>query len=200
MANRVIFLDFDGPMFPDRTVQFDVRNRYKHRASVWAGGGDDIVCNKEVKDFFEACESEVGRRWGTYCFMCPSAVGMINHLGFNYDARIVVSSSWGNIFTKNDIEALFELNGIVVPFHENWNIWTDPMQRGRQRANLIAQWMKENKYMDYVIIDDPQSGACLCDQYEMTKLGFDLDRIIIVDPEVGLTMGDINQIKNQWET
>ena len=64
----------------------------------------------------------------------------------------------------------------------------------------IAQWMKENKCMDYVIIDDPESGACLCDKYEMDKLGFDLDRIVIVDPEVGLTMQDVNQIKKEWDT
>lgn len=159
--NTVLFLDFDGPLFPDRVI------RFSPPASEYPG--------KNL------------HKWVTYWQMDVTSVRQLNYLFDLYNFDTVISSSWGDLCSLEQIQELFDVNGLRLRIHQDWDI----PHGGRfsaNRAHRIKWWLDEHSvngvYPNHLILDDPMSGSCLCDIYVMDKLG--LSEAFIVDPDIGI--------------
>ena len=126
---HIVFLDFDGPLFPEKIL-------------LLAENNDDNFMLKELNL----------HPMVTYWKMEPCIIAMLNQL---YEIRpyfIVVSSSWGTLHSKEQIETLFASNGLNVPLHEHWKL----ILNENFKTKNIENWLKNNKIADYMIIDDDE--------------------------------------------
>jgi hypothetical protein len=163
---KVLFLDFDGPLFSDRVI-------LHHPA------------NKKVPDDLKFSS------YMLYWKMDEVAVGMLNKLYQRTYFELVISSTWRTLFTKEQIATILEVNDLKIPLHENW--CTPYRLSYTSRAHDISSWLGSNEVKDYIILDDPLSGDGLQD--------CTLDNIILVEPEIGITIDDflkMQNIVNSW--
>ena len=112
---HIVFLDFDGPLFPEKVL-------------LLAENNEDNFMLKELNL----------HPMVTYWKMEPCIIAMLNQL---YEIRpyfIVVSSSWGTLHSKEQIEILFASNGLTVPLHENWKL---TLSENLKTMN-IENWLK----------------------------------------------------------
>jgi hypothetical protein len=197
MANNIIFLDFDGPLFSNLCIGFHPLNKKVHLTTAFV---TETLINPKVKEFTKGLTYYAGR-FVTYCYMDQGAVGIINYIASKYKAKVVVSSTWAQILTKEEILKLFELNNLQVELHDNWttqNIKDGNPLRKTTRLADVAAWLKKNPHNDYIIIDDPDSGGVFLDTYQLDKQGIDKDRVIMVDPDIGLTLQHLDNIEGVW--
>jgi hypothetical protein len=169
--NRILFLDFDGPLFPTRVIKY--------------GQGPGVA--EWVDRNFDSGHNAI-----TYCYMDNVAVGALNALHKVRPFDIVVTSTWAEFCTKNQIESLFVLNGLQPPLHTNWKA------RRMVREEGITDWLKRNPGKDYIVLDDPWSFPAIIDDVKMLECGFDLGVLIVVDPNIGLLMEDIERMYEIW--
>lgn len=170
---NVIFLDFDGPLFPDRIIRFHPDNKHPYPGKLKVNS--PLVAGNL-----------------TYWRMDPVSVGILNNLYAIHPFEIVVSSSWNRFCELDFIEELFHINGIDIPFHQDWC----PSRIGVRAARLreIQCWLEDHpEVLNSIIIDDPWSGPCVdafeqqYDSYpEDIKNRIPKENIIIVDPTLGL--------------
>ena len=153
MKPNIIFLDFDGPLFPYKVIRFNPRNKLHHKVF-------------------------------SYWVMDPMIVEFLNSNA--NDFQIVVSSSWNEVHTKEEIETLFRMNNLILRLHDVWK--TIPIGT---RGQNIQSWISSNSGMfnDFIIIDDPMS----CDNIEDY---FDDSRLIIVDPVEGFSYTDYEKLES----
>jgi hypothetical protein len=157
----VLFLDFDGPMFPERQI--------KHSPPI-----SEYPGKLKLHPFI------------TYWEMDVTSVRQINFLHNIYNFDTVVSSSWKTFVTKEEVIELFKVNGLNLKLHEDWAT----SNNGRftaQRVSEINWWLQDhlvdNKRLSHIILDDPWSGSSLlCGTWE--ELG--LQEPFIIDPDVGI--------------
>lgn len=64
-----------------------------------------------------------------------------------FDARIVLTSSWRLYYTREEIEAMFEILGMKGAYLGNTKI-------GASRSEVIKQFVREHNIDKYLIIDD----------------------------------------------
>jgi hypothetical protein len=189
--NNVIFLDFDGPMFPARANNLPGNN----------GEHDEVLHSLGIIAF---CN---------YYKMDPIAVSMLMNLWVGKERRfdLVISSTWADIFTEGIIKNVLMHNGCTIPLHKEWclpevmeldyNKLKAETGRSRvTRALRISKWLERNKetLLEYVIIDDYASGEGLSDEVHLAHLGIPEDRIIIVDLENGISQENYKRL--QWLT
>lgn len=171
---KVLFLDFDGPLFPNRIINFHPANRRKYPGKL------------SVDTTMEKC---------TYWKMDEAAVGMLNSLYEMYPFCTVISSSWKGFCSKEFIEELFNINGLMLDLHKDWH--TDRLTfRSCKRIEEITDWIEEHpEYDDYIVIDDPWSGESICTYKEYREESIiPKDNIIIIDPTIGLEWGHYTQM------
>ena len=133
MSDNVLFLDFDGPLYPDRYIRVHSKQR-KIPASV-----------KEIESI-------------TYWMMDPMSVHMLNQLYDIHKFKTVVSSTWRKFGTKEHMENLFAENDLQLKLHDQWA--TPILHYGCRHAE-INLWLEEYGCDDYLILDDNDSGPQL---------------------------------------
>jgi hypothetical protein len=184
MKPEVLFLDLDGPMFPDRYIRFAAENRspYPGRFSM-----PDIV---------------------DYWKMDPMSVELLNFLYDLHPFTVVLSSSWKKFVNRAQCQDLFVTNGLNLKLIDDEKEWcTIRLDRGGNsnyrygtgcvRAAEIAEYVIRHNVEEYIILDDPQSGSSLDDR----DVNLDPARIVLVDPDVGIGSTDymrMNYIVKTW--
>jgi hypothetical protein len=146
----IIFLDIDGVCWPDD--EFVRQPKYWNLLGNYELGDLLRVHKHFFKRYYDFDEiSEIMR---TFCFD-PSHMERIKKLCQEFDARIVISSSWRVNRTINHLQNVFDLWGIgeYVIGKTKDSQW----QLGRE--NQIGEWIEQNKerVLGFVILDD-QSG------------------------------------------
>jgi hypothetical protein len=174
---QVIFLDFDGPLFPNRVIKWSLQNGYNAEGT------------KFLRDYAELCGDTFGASCLSYTKMDDVAVGMLRKLNNLVDFEVVVSSSWNRLFSLDTIKKLFELNGLSdLKFHEHW--YTPRVSIGGRRTAEIEEWLEDHpEVVNYVIVDDVHSGSCL-------KTYKSPARVVWADPDTGLSEANYTQIYN----
>lgn len=165
---HIVFLDFDGLLFPEKILLLEENN-------------EDTSMLKELEL----------HPLVTYWKMEPSIIAMLNQL---YQLRpffIVVSSSWANLHSKEQIETLLATNSLKVPLHEDWKIDLDK----KTKTIAISNWLSNNKIADYMILDDDESGEEFTFIKEIEKNNLHKEKIILVSSEDGVSMSNFYQMK-----
>lgn len=158
----VLFLDFDGPLFPDRLINMSLGTPYPG--------------NVPLHPFVSYWEMDI------------TSVRMLNFLYSVYQFDTVVSSSWIMLHGREQIEELFRVNGLNLVLHSDWQ--TNPDQnRSTTRVMEIYSWLERNRnedtWHDHIILDDPASGSSL-DMYERYQANLGLRNIKLINPDVGI--------------
>ena len=102
-----------------------------------------------------------------YWKMDPVAVELLNSIYDITQCECVISSSWREICSKNDIQALFDLNGLRLPFHDDWE--TPRVLLSHHRGEEILSWVEDHpEVTKWIAVDDdkliakfPKSHKCL---------------------------------------
>ena len=103
----------------------------------------------------------------------PIGVNMINALAQDFDAKIVISSTWrlsylgymGHVLNTAGIHTNYLYNNGGVD--TDWPSWFTPKSphitggNGNGRHKEIASWLDKNTITNYVIIDDAQMSKPL---------------------------------------
>lgn len=175
---NILFLDFDGPLFPTRVFALDENLPSKSQS----------ICKKlEIHDFIN------------YWKMDHIAVNMLNNIYDITNYQIVVSSSWAELNTLEAIQNLFEENQIKAPIHKNWMTPRDKIYLNR--AAQIAAWLSTNNCKNYLILDDVASGTGLFDQDDILEAGINQQSIFLVNEDNGIdwyTYQNIIQFIKKW--
>lgn len=174
----ILFLDFDGPLFPERQI--------KHSPHI-----DLYPGSSKLHPFI------------SYWEMDRISVRQINSLYNIYNFDTVISSSWKDFCTKEEILELFKINGLEVHLHKDWRT----SKNGRMSASRIHEikwWLDdhkvEDKYLAHIILDDPWSGSSLLDKM-WKSLG--LQEPFIINPDVGIDTDcheNMAKVVRNWAT
>lgn len=165
---HIVFLDFDGPLYPEKILLLPENN-------------EDNTMLKELNL----------HPMVTYWKMEPSIIAMLNQL---YEIRpyfIVVSSTWANLHSKDQIETLLATNGLNVPLHADWKIDLD----NGKKSPHIKNWLDNHKIADYMIIDDDESGDEFNKVEYIERMNLNKNNIILLSPEDGVGMAHFFKMK-----
>lgn len=159
--NPVLFLDFDGPLFPERQIQ--------HSPTM-----DEYPGKLKFHPFI------------SYWEMDRISVRQLNKLYSIYPFDTVVSSTWKDFVSREQVEELFSVNDLNLKLHEDWAT-TSNGRVTAQRVHEIKWWLDDHivgdKKLAHIILDDPWSGSSLlCGAWK--DLG--LMEPFIIDPNVGI--------------
>ena len=164
MNKPILFLDFDGPLFPERQI------RHSPSMALYPG-------KQKFHPFID------------YWEMDETSVRQLNKLYEIYQFDTVVSSSWRHYCDLVHVVELFEVNGLNLHIHENW---ATPRKMSSVRLNEICWWLDEvteqadvNVFVapDHIILDDPWSGNSL--EGGVCRL-HGLREPCMVNPDVGI--------------
>jgi hypothetical protein len=142
----IIFLDIDGVL---RTHKSDLEN--------------SILLNQEIpiRVYDRKFDSK--------------AVSNINYITHYTNAKIVVSSTWRNNFTLQELKQIFKDRGITTDI-------IDKTEIGLTRGEEIREWLDRNEVTNYVVIDD---------QVKDIINWVDNRRVIHVNPQEGFTSDEL---------
>lgn len=175
MGKQLLFLDFDGPLFPDKRIL--------------------LFQNSPTPRGLERLHP----RTFHYIDMCPYAVRFLNEAFKDVDYELVISSSWRFLWTKEEIKALFEYNGLNLQLQEG-DDWKTKEFDNESRRDEIAEYVDRVKPTRYLVLDDAKSGPDLVKDKLEGKL--DYNSIILVNTAEGLNYVQILQlmmeIRGQW--
>lgn len=179
----VLFLDFDGPLFSEI----------------------GIITGRPISEYpGKPLHPFIG-----YWEMDAKAVRALNQFYDMYQFDTVISSSWQRFVDKEQVEELFEINGLKLPIHDDWH--TDKRFSYSSRVSHISDWLNTHQVLhktvedsdaewveapSHIILDDPWSGSGL----ELWK-DFGLQEPIMVDPNVGLNVEEyraMHSIVQSW--
>lgn len=170
--SKVIFLDFDGPLFPKKSLTYP----------------ENIGENSTIK-----CQALDLHHSVKYWKMDSLCVKIINYL-CSFGIPIVVTSSWANpIFhSEEHITNLFIANDIKGKMHIDWNT----NFHSGNRIEQISKWLNEHpETQDYVVFDDVFSGKVFLDDNNFSGWSLNKDKIILVDFEEGISANNLSQAK-----
>ena len=142
----IIFLDIDGVL---RTHKSDLEN--------------SIILNQEIPI------RVYDRRFDS------KSVNNINYIVHYTGAKIVVSSTWRNNFSVQELKEIFRERGITAEVIDKTNI-------GLTRGEEIREWLDRNEVTNYVVIDD---------QVKDIINWVDKDRVIEVNCQEGFTSNEL---------
>lgn len=172
MTDFVLFLDFDGPLFPDKVLNFP-ENNPPHNT--------ELLQKLEIHPFYSYWKAD------------PICVTMLNWMHIK-GVKAVISSSWAKLHEKPTIEGLFNVNSIHTQFHQDWRTSWEFATRGQQ----IAQWLKGHpEIVNYLILDDKKSAPDLfsASEEELAALGLSSKNIVLVDEVEGLRKNEVDKIR-----
>lgn len=184
---NIIFLDLDGPMFPDRVIRYHPDNRKPYP------GAD--------KEFGETL---------TYWRMCETSRNFWSHINQCFDFEVVISSSWRRFYNDPTVFIdLFSTNDLPLKLHEDWRsrYLNQKMTDYKcYRADEIHAWLLDHPLVkNFLILDDPESGSSLDDSlchgnFDETH-NYMKENIILVNPDMGLSsynMKKIIELMKKW--
>jgi len=185
--SKILFLDFDGPLFSDRGIRFHPLNSEKYPGDL----------NIDPSKFGKL----------TYWKMDDTSVEMLNRLQKIYPFKTVISSSWKQFCEKDFIEELFYVNSLNLTLHEDWKTSSITF-RSCRRMEEINDWVEEHPDTeDCIVLDDPWSGKSI-DAYQREHKHYpdeykivDPDNILIIDPTTGLEIchyHKMHKIVERW--
>ncbi len=176
----VLFLDFDGPIFPTKVFLFPENN----------GKSGESTC-KELNL----------HPYVTYWKADPISIVMLNKLYEIYPYDLVISSSWADdwLHDKQQIEGVLLKNELNYSLHKTWRT---PRDSYDTRHEQISHWLKLHpEYGDnYIILDDTSSGAGLADLEEVERCKLNPENIYLVDIDNGITHQQYLDIFNQLKS
>lgn len=130
----VIFLDFDGPLFPEKIFLYPQNE-------------GDFSNNK--------CRELNFHPKVSYWYADPFAITILNKLKEKYNYQLVISSSWTNLHEKEQIESLLKVNGLNYEFHNDWKT----NKNSEERRLQIEEWLScHPEVTEYMIFDDTKSA------------------------------------------
>ena len=204
---RVLFLDFDGPLFSELAISFDPRNGKRDQEPY-------IKMNKWGQQAFP----NMGLRF-SYLYMDPSSVGMLNKLHELHKYTTVISSTWAEFCTKEMVEYLFSLNGLELDLHDDWSLYTapdplssSPYYSGRgsaDRAAYAAYWLARHypdQQVDWLALDDRYSGRSYLNPTRLSQLfqpSFGVtpdERVIMVPESTGMHFEHYSRMSDMWSS
>ena len=134
MSLPVIFVDLDGPLFSTRAMLLPENDPQ----SVKPEGLPKII------------DTMCG-----YWKMDPVGVALLNKI---YDITLcecVISSTWKDICDRDAMQALFDLNGLRLPFHDDWE--TPQVSLSYRRGEEILAWIEDHpEVTKWIAVDDDQ--------------------------------------------
>lgn len=168
---HILFLDLDGPLFSKRALLLSENNEF-------------------AQDSLK--ELELDPRI-TYWYADPVAIMMLIELYRVHSFKIVITSLWADddFHNKTQIERLLRKNLLGIPLHSDWRT-----PRGvSNKVEQIQQWLEKNKWDDYLILDDFQSGKDFENIELLNKLNINKNNIVLVSPEDGILMRDFYKMQ-----
>ena len=78
-----------------------------------------------------------------------SSIQIYNQLCEEYDLKPVISSTWRETHTKEELQQIFYNQGITTEIYD-----FIPVIKGADRGLEIKAWLESNKVDNWVIIDD----------------------------------------------
>nr|WP_315231889.1 HAD domain-containing protein [uncultured Albidiferax sp.] len=92
----------------------------------------------------------------------PSAIQALNALIFEFEPKVVLTTSWLKLLQREHFIDLFSKTGVSVSgssLHERWDA---PQDFGTSRMDAIERWLKQNhRGESIVVLDDHASGEGL---------------------------------------
>lgn len=130
----VIFLDFDGPLFPEKIFFYPQ--------------------NQELVSIPKCRELNLHQRV-KYWYADPFAIAILNKLKEAHNYQLVVSSSWTTLHEQEQIENLLKANGLNYEFHYDWKT----NKNSEERRFQIEEWLSRHpEVVEYMIFDDTKSA------------------------------------------
>ena len=172
--NSVIFLDFDGPLYPNRIYLME-ENKGISQPQVCI----DLKLYPHIH----------------YWKMDHMAVGMINNMADN-GSIFVISSSWAEINDLESLSGLLKINGFHGKIHKDWTLEHNPTIT---RSERIKKWLDAHPEFqnNYIVLDDVVSAPEMAKQDLMLLYGLDPSRIFLVDNDNGILMNQYHKIMNK---
>lgn len=188
---RILFLDFDGPVWPDRVTKFHPDNR---------PGNHNL---RSITQEMERNGDTFGASMMTYWRMDETAVGMLNNLMEIQPFYTVVSSTWREFCSKNTIQLLFDENDLNLQLHQHWMTPLASTFRGEYLSKDMLRLMEIKRWhanhidtvSHYAVLDDPSSGGVLMDDAHVRGVGLDPNNVVLVDPFIGMEIFHYEQLK-----
>jgi hypothetical protein len=150
----IVFLDFDEVIVLNREGKL---------------GGYDLLASNPPPEL-----------WST--LFERAAVGVLIELLEEFNARVVLTTSWRRFMLREAFEELFYRTGlaqIATALHDSWET---PLERGDSRCEAIDRWLSGHHLGEpYVILDDELSGSGL-----RGSRHDEAARVVLCDQEVGL--------------
>lgn len=136
-----------------------------HRPSIFLDV-DDVLCPNAPyggRHVYEALRFPDNAPEDLYTrLFCESSVGLLSELRAEFDARVVMTTSWLLLFDRPQFEYIFRRTGLAhisANFHPRW---AAPANRGRLRLDAILKWLQQNHRGEpFVVLDDEESGDSL---------------------------------------
>lgn len=176
---NILFLDFDGPLFPNRIIKFFSKN---------------VSSNPDVIAFAQNHVNTIYIDQMDYIFMDPVAVEMLNRLNDIHSFQTVISSTWGDIVKgRESVLRLFELNGLNLDLHSDW---ITPKKMSSNRIHEVKWWLDDHNETNWAVLDDPWSAGFLAYPEQVTMFGMDPRRCVIVNPEIGMEIEHHQQLQH----
>lgn len=181
--SNILFLDLDGPAFPDAVIQYHPDNRRAYPGTADMG--------QELQ----------------YWKMCERFKHLYMQMYETREFEVVISSAWRKYHkSKECFYDLFEQNGLPLNLHNDWKTivisgntygcYSSGYTPYCTRADEIHEWiMRHKEIKDFAIFDDPDSGISLdaTNSFWNTTHEYMRDAIILVDPDVGFGSYHIQQ-------
>lgn len=191
MRHKILFIDFDGPLWPDRVIRYHPDNL-----------DPDHPKREIIAETMQQNGDTMAAHCLTYWKMDDVAVGMLNWLMESNHFYTVVSSTWKELCTRDTVECIFRVNDLRLVLHDDWATTTRTSRRAGEssaddRLKQIARWVDKNEEIvdNYLILDDPSSGGSLIDENAVRWAKLDPSRVVIVDPFIGMEISHFEQMK-----
>lgn len=163
---KIAFLDFDGPIFNDKSLALEENTNPLLNKAAQIG----------LHPFYQY--------WKIHDVEKQMLLTLIDQ-----KYVFVITSSWSNphMHTKEQIQQIFVENNVLVVFHEDWTLAHDKQLRSKQ----IQDWLTKHPEVEhYIVLDDPQSGEGLLDAKQENTL----KNVFLCDPDLGFSPEEIELI------
>ncbi|MFR6071600.1 MAG: HAD domain-containing protein [Faecalitalea cylindroides] len=132
--NPILFLDIDGVLNPPICPQYELDFALNDKLAA-------KLNNPSIKKLNIYFVNQV------YYGFDKKSCELIKKLAQEFEAKIVLTSSWRLYYTKEEIEGMFEIVGIKDTF-------IDFTVHGNPRNNVIMEYVHTHNVKRYLVIDD----------------------------------------------
>lgn len=85
-----------------------------------------------------------------------NSIDLYNKLCNEYDLKPVITSTWRIAHTKEQLQEIFKEQGIIIDIYDYTPILSGA-DRFVERGKEIKEWLNNNDYSNYIVIDDKTS-------------------------------------------